>query len=133
MTRGSGKRQVTNRADALLRLRDAREFHEVGSTVRTTKPKTAITLFVHAGIAASDAICGMAHGEYWRGDSHLGATNLLGDVTPDGKKLAKSLRALLGMKDESQYSTRIFSDSEAVRAERASLALIAAAETRAAR
>jgi hypothetical protein len=75
----------------------------------------------------------MALGEYWRGDSHLGATNLLGDVTPDGRDLARSLRALLGMKDESQYSTRTFSGSEAIRAERASLALITAAETRAAR
>ena len=133
MTRASGKRQATNRADALLRLRDAREFHDVGSTVRATKPKAAITLFVHAGIAASDALCGMNLGEYWRGDSHVGATNLLGDVTPDGKELARLLRALLGMKDESQYSTRTFNNSEAVRAERASLALIVAAETRAAR
>lgn len=133
MTRTSGKRQVTNRADALLRLRDAREFHEVGSAVRVTKPKTAITLFVHAGIAASDAICGMALGEYWRGDSHVGATNLLGDVTPGGRELARSLRTLLGMKDESQYTSRTFGDSEAIRAERASLTLITAAETRAAR
>lgn len=133
MSRQSGKRQATNRADALLRLRDAREFHEVGSSVRATKPKAAITLFVQAGIAASDAICGMALGEYWRGGSHTGATSLLGDVTPDGNELAKSLRTLLGMKDESQYSTRTFSDSEAIRAERASLVLIAAAETSAVR
>jgi len=48
----------------------------------------------------------MALGEYWRGDSHTGATGLLGEVTPDGKDLAKALRTLLGMKDESQYSTR---------------------------
>lgn len=133
MTRASSKRQATNRADALLRLRDAREFHEVGSLVRATKPKAAITLFVQAGVAASDAVCGMTLGEYWRGDSHAGATSLLGDVTPNGTDLAKALRTLLGMKDGAQYSTRTFSDSEVVRAERASLALIAAAESRSAR
>lgn len=120
-------------ADALLRLRDAREFLEVGSPVRDTKPKAAITLFVQPGIAASDAICGMTLGEYWRGDSHAGATSLLGDVTPNGRELAKSLRTLLGMKDGAQYSTRTFSASEAVRAERAVLAWIAAGEARSAR
>lgn len=133
VTRATGKTQATTRPDALLRLRDAREFHEVGSLVRDAKPKAAITLFVQAGIAASDAICGMALGEYWRGDSHTGATSLLGEVTPGGKELARSLRTLLGMKDESQYSTRTFRDAEAIRAERASAALIAGAETRAIR
>ena len=133
MNRASGKRQKTHRADALLRLRDAREFHGAGDDVRDTKPKAAISLFVQAGIAASDAVCGIALGEYWRGDQHLGATTLLSEVTPDGKDLAKSLRVLLGMKDQAQYSSRSFGDGELIRAERASLALLTAADTRAAR
>lgn len=79
MSRASGKRQATNRADALLRLRDAREFHEAGSEVQSTRPKAAISLYVQAGIAATDAICGMVLGEYWRGDQHVGATTLLSE------------------------------------------------------
>lgn len=132
MSRASGKRQQTTRGDALLRLRDAREFHQVGASVRAATPKSAISLFVQAGIAASDAVCGMALGEYWRGDAHSGAISLLSDVSPNGKELGKHLGTLLGMKDGAQYSTRIFNDSEALRAERASAALLAAAEARAA-
>ena len=49
MSRASGKTQPTTRADALLRLRDAREFHEVGASVRASTPKSAISLFVQAG------------------------------------------------------------------------------------
>lgn len=133
MSRASGKTQPTTRADALLRLRDAREFHEVGATVRASTPKSAISLFVQGGIAASDAICGMALGEYWRGDAHAGAIKLMGEVSPDGKTLSKSLATLLTIKDAAQYSSRMFNDTEAVRAERASAALLAAAEKRAAR
>lgn len=133
MSRASGRRQTTNRADALLRLRDAREFHEAGDEVRATRPKAAVSLYVQAGIAASDAICGLALGEYWRGDQHTGATALLSDVTPSGKDLARSLRVLLGIKDQAQYSSRAFGDGEVVRAERVSLALLTATESRAAR
>lgn len=132
MSRASGKSQPTTRADALLRLRDAREFHEVAASVRAETPKSAISLFVQAGIASSDAICGMALGEYWRGDAHAGAIRLIGEVSPDGKALAKSLGTLLTIKDAAQYSTRVFSASEAVRAERASWTLLAAGEKRAA-
>lgn len=133
MSRASGKTQATTRADALLRLRDAREFHQVAVGVRPTATKSAISLFVQAGIAASDAICGMALGEYWRGEAHSGATKLLGEVTPGGRSLAKSLGTLLTMKDGAQYSTRLFNESEALRAERASAALLADAEARAIR
>ena len=97
--------------------------------MRTIKTKAAISLYVQAGIASSDAICGMALGKYWRNDQHLGATTLLSDVMPDGKDLSKSLRILLGMKDQAQYSSRTFGDGEMLRAERADLALLTAAES----
>lgn len=133
MSRAKGKTQPTDRADALRRLRDAREFHEAGVSLRDTAPKPAISLFVQAGIAASDALCGLALGEYWRGDAHLGATRLLSETGEDGKSAARALRTLLGFKDGVQYTSASFNTAEVLRAERCSAAILTSAERRAGR
>ena len=133
MSRSRGKVQTVDRADSLRRLRDAREFHDAGVSIQTTAPKASMSLFVQAGIAASDALCGLVLGEYWRGDAHLGALKLLAEAGNNNSPLTTSLRILLGFKDGVQYSAQSFNTPEVLRAERASSTLLQAAERAAAK
>lgn len=72
------------------RLRKARQFLDAAVTIRDFADDEAsigdafVTLCVHAGIAAADAICCYALGEHARGDSHQEALQLLKKVKPDG-------------------------------------------------
>jgi hypothetical protein len=58
-----------------------------------------------AGIAASDAICGLTLGRLHRGDDHHGAEDLLREAAQDGPQLATILRRLLTIKDAAHYGT----------------------------
>lgn len=62
------------------------------------------SLYVLAGIAAADAICGLALGKRAASDSHQEAVALLATATVNGPNYAKDLRRLLGVKTNAQYS-----------------------------
>lgn len=57
-------------------------------------------VFVTAGIAASDVICGIKKGKYVKGDDHSSAISLLKEVDEDA---AKALSFLLSIKNRVQY------------------------------
>ncbi|OIH83438.1 hypothetical protein BLJ79_15270 [Arthrobacter sp. UCD-GKA] len=59
-----------------------------------------VTLCVHAGIAAADAICAFSLGEHAKGDDHREAVKLL--ATVDGEA-AQHLGRLLKMKTKAGY------------------------------
>ncbi|QYB00722.1 hypothetical protein I1A62_03285 (plasmid) [Rhodococcus sp. USK10] len=82
-----------------------------------------VTLWVHAGIAASDVICCARLGKHAQGEDHKDAVTLLGSVDP---ATAKHLSVLLGLKTRSGY-TDTPTSTESKRAERAAEALIEAA------
>lgn len=63
----------------------------------------AAALAVLGGIAASDAACCAALGRRSRGQNHLQAVDLVGQVAPGGAQAAKALRRLLSLKDEAHY------------------------------
>jgi hypothetical protein len=67
----------------------------------------AAGLAILAGIAASDAICGIRLGYVHRGDDHRRAQDLLRTATPDGQKLATNLGRLLGLKDAAHYGVLV--------------------------
>ncbi|WP_440712785.1 hypothetical protein [Gordonia sp. FQ] len=83
------------------RLAKATQFQSVAedvlelADVHTDVADAAVTLFVHAGIAAADAICAAALGKYARGQDHGEAVGLLNSVDPES---ARALNTLLGMK-----------------------------------
>lgn len=100
--------QPCSKADARARLRHAMRFLEVAELVAEEGDdldysSASATLAVLAGIAASDAACCAALGRRARGQDHREAATLVGKITPGGKKVATSLRRLLGLKDEAQY------------------------------
>jgi hypothetical protein len=118
------------------RLRKAVQFWEAAEMVREFADDEAevgdtyVTLAVHAGIAASDAICCSALGRHSQGDDHQDAVKLLGGVRPDGKVLGKALAALLAIKTKAGYSHRPVNTGDRGRAQRQAEKLVLAARER---
>lgn len=81
----------------------------------------AVTLLIHAGIAAADAICCARLGEHARGESHSDAVGLLRTVD---KACADDLQVLLGVKAQAGYSARATSLQDLIRASRAARRLV---------
>lgn len=84
MSRSSrGRTEAFHRAQGRQRLDYACKCHEAGHLVGsdladTYAAKVAVSLYVLAGISASDAIGAGAIGERWRGEDHAGAIAVAG-------------------------------------------------------
>lgn len=105
--RGPRTRPITAAAVS-VRADTARKYLEVGELVMGADPaerQVAAGLAVLAAIAAGDAICGSALGEYARGQDHDEAPDLLKTVQPDGLELAKHLAKVLAQKPNAHYGT----------------------------
>jgi hypothetical protein len=94
-------------AGSVLRERGREEYLNV-----------AAGLAILAGIAASDAICGIRLGRLHRGDDHRGAEDLLRTATHDGPKLAANLARLLSLKDAAHYGVLVVASRKAADARR---------------
>lgn len=73
----------------------------------------AAGLAVLAGVAASDSVCARRLGSIHRGDDHRSAATMLEKATPDGPKLAATLRRLIDIKDEAHYGVKVVSAGKA--------------------
>lgn len=105
-------------AEARTRLRTARAYLDVAGSVLAERDRgeylnVAAGMAVLAGIAASDAICGVRLGCLHRGEDHHGAADLLRTATPDGPKLATVLGRLLSLKDAAHYGVPVVSARKA--------------------
>ncbi|MBD7918669.1 hypothetical protein H9657_10330 [Cellulomonas sp. Sa3CUA2] len=83
-----------------------------------------VTLAVHAGIAAADAVCCARLGHYSRSESHHELVELLRSA--DGA-LARHLQTLLALKTQAGYAAGSVSAGDVLRAQRAMDALVRAA------
>ena len=103
------------------RLAKAKQFLRVTDEARELADgdgvaDAAVTLYVHAGIAAADALCAGALGKHAKGQDHDEAIALLDTVDPSA---AKALSVLLAMKTRAGYGHDPLSDTDLTRAERA--------------
>ena len=111
------------------RLSKAEQFWEVAAMVRDLADEqdpseigdAYVTLCVHAGIAAADALCCSGLGEHAQGENHTDAVELLGRVDKDA---ARALRALLALKTKAGYSHTSATAEEFKRAGRSAEALV---------
>jgi hypothetical protein len=115
------------------RLRKAEQFLDAAATIREFASDEAdvadafVTLLVHAGIAAADAICCRVLGEHAQGDDHNQAFQLIGRVRPDGAALASALAVLLGAKTRAGYGHEPVETGTRLRCRRAAEQLVRAA------
>lgn len=114
------------------RMAKAEQFAAAAEDVHVLADEAAdvadayVTLCVHAGIAAGDAICASRLGVVARGENHQEAIQLLASAD---KQAAKHLAALLSMKTLAGYSHMPVNRERALRAGRAMDALLRAART----
>ena len=103
------------------RMSKAEQFSEAAEVVRALADEADdvadayVTLCVHAGIAAADAICAARLGHHSRGQDHGQAVALLATVD---RAAASHLRSLLAVKTLAGYSHQAVSRDRAVRAGR---------------
>lgn len=125
-----------NEGMAAGRFKKAEKFLSAVETVRDLADDEAevgdafVTLCVHAGIAASDAICCVALGHFVQGDDHNQAIAELEKVRPGGKELGNDLRALLTMKTRTGYVAPPVTAEQRKRAWRRAETLVEAAAER---
>ena len=86
----------------------------------------AVTLYVHAGIAAADAICAAALGLHAKGSDHAQAVTLLAEVD---KPASRQLSTLIGMKTRAGYGHDPMNSDQLRRARRAAQSLVNRART----
>ncbi|NYE95094.1 hypothetical protein FHU41_001315 [Psychromicrobium silvestre] len=108
------------------RLAKAKQFLQVADDARELSDgedvaDACVTLYVHAGIAAADAICAGALGKHAKGQDHQDAVALLASVD---KQASNSLGVLLGMKTRAGYGYDPISEVKLARAERAARSLV---------
>jgi hypothetical protein len=121
---------------ARARLAKGTQFYSAAETIRELADSEEdvgdafVTLCVHAGIAAADAICCTALGEHAQGDNHTDAVALLQRVRPDGRGLGSALGVLLALKSRAGYSAQPVSADMRKRAQRAAEKLVDAASAR---
>jgi hypothetical protein len=92
-----------------------------GRLSKANQADAHVTLCVHAGIAASDAICCSSLGRHAQGESHDDATTLLASADKDA---AKHLGTLLRLKTKAGYGHTPATKDEVKKAARAADALI---------
>jgi hypothetical protein len=115
------------------RLAKAEQFLDVAETTRDLADDEGevgdalVTLYVLAGIAASDVICCKALGHYVQGDDH---TQAVAELSKVGKALGKDLRALLALKSRAGYGATSVRADERKRAARRAENLVEAARSR---
>jgi hypothetical protein len=118
------------------RLAKAEQFHSAAGTIMTHAEEDAdvgdayVTLCVHAGIAAADAICCKALGQHSQGPNHADAVALLKKVPKDGAPLAAALNRLLQSKTRAAYSANPVSAAMRTEAWSAATKLVNAARER---
>lgn len=125
-----------SRADALGRLAKAEQFYGAAEDVRALANEESdvgdayVTLCVHAGIAAADAICCVELGEHSQGPNHHEAVFLIRQVSRDGKLLSNSLGTLLTFKTRAGYSAAPVNANMRRRSQAAAQRLLTAAQDR---
>jgi hypothetical protein len=111
------------RAKALQFLAAADEIMELADDASDIGD-AYVTLCVHAGIAAADALTAHRLALHSTGDNHHEAVSLLRKVQPDGHDLAGHLASLLGLKTKAGYTHQPVSAQERLQAGRRAHALV---------
>jgi hypothetical protein len=134
MAHRRGRTQACGGPQARQRLAQARSYLDVAELVSDENDPSleyagvAASIAILAGIAAADAACCQALGRRSRSDNHHDAEELLGQITPGGKRAAGQLRQLVDVKDAAHYGFISVSAAQLKRALRQARHLVDFAE-----
>ncbi|MCR6491126.1 hypothetical protein [Cellulomonas sp. P24] len=123
-TREAGRGEARSRrlvAEKYLEVADLASGED-GATINVT-----VGIAVLAGIAAGDAICMTATGEYYSGPDHAAAAELLARIDAE---LGKRLSELVALKPAAHYGYKILDGNDRTRALRHATALVTQARAR---
>jgi hypothetical protein len=129
MTPAKGRTEACNRAQAHVRLNQARAFLDVAELVQgeendLSTDHVSAALAVLAGIAAADAACCTALGLRSRGQDHRQALTLVAQAGSDGKAMSRALSQLLDLKDNAHYGFVFVSPAQVKKAVRQAKILV---------
>ncbi|WP_145804826.1 DNA-binding protein [Kribbella amoyensis] len=129
MTTRGGRTEDCNRAQASVRLSQARAFLDVAQLVgaeddELANDNVAAALAVLAGIAAADAACCASLGRRSRGQDHRQAIQLLAQAGSEGKAMSRALVRLLDVKDNAHYGMVYVGPQQARNAIRSATTLV---------
>lgn len=135
MSRGR-RVQRCGEAEARRRLQHARQFLDVAEIAAEDQREdgnleygnASATMAVLAGIAAVDSACCKALGRRSRAEDHHDAEILVAEISGVGDEAARSLRALIALKNDAQYGFYAVRSQELARALRNARALVQMAE-----
>lgn len=124
----SRRRRTCNLADARARHASAAAFVDAAERLADEgfNHDVVVTNAVHAGIAASDALCCVRLGERSADQDHAAAVRLLAGID---QGLASDLGRLLALKTSAAYETRRVHAADAKAAIRRARKLVDAATT----
>lgn len=115
-----------------VRLAKARQFKAVADDALELAPDgsdvadAVVTLLIHAGIAAADALCAKELQVHAKGDSHKDSTRLVSSINPAA---GQHLKRLLDMKTRAGYGHDPVSATQLQQAERSASFLLSLANT----
>lgn len=114
------KTKRVSRADSRAFLRQAEEYLEAAHDgLELERYNAATSAAVHAGINATDAICGTTLGIRSTSPDHAAVLDLLSQAGTEGRKAAASLSRLISVKSQAEYDPSPISRSRAAGATRA--------------
>lgn len=120
---------------AQARLGEAEDLLDAAESIRTLasdEPDVGdayVTLCVHAGIAAADAICCLRLGYHVASTDRPQAVTELSRVRPDGGQLGGALRVLLGMQSRAGSAAEAANTGQRERARKRAEQLFTAAQS----
>ncbi|MEO7803729.1 MAG: HEPN domain-containing protein [Actinomycetota bacterium] len=127
-TTGASRRLTA--AGAKLYLAKASQYLEAAQeSLESGWSDAAVSLAVHAGINAADAISGARQGIRSSGPDHSMAIKALGASGREGAEAARYLRKLLPLKTLAEYDAAPISKQRAISALRSAEQIVAIAES----
>jgi len=121
--------QARDRLKAAKAYLDLADLASLESDLTSHQRAALVGNAVLAGIAACDAICGLAIGQYSRGQDHSQAVGMLQRVKVKNPSLTTRFARLLALKSNAHYSAGTISAQQAEQALRTARDMITEADT----
>lgn len=97
-------------------LKKSEDFlHECGKAIENKNWNSAVSLAIHSGICAADALCVFSIGERSSGEGHEELLKLIKSITmKDFNIKTRQLSNLISLKNSAEYSENLMQENDAL-------------------